>query len=206
MNQRLVWNFEFSGTNLIPLPHLITDKEETIKWEKRFFWSQEQIIQLCNIDNALLNLANYQQKCKEDDYYLLANSHENIKQRHNELIYKPILQQTKTATGYGPKINLDQELRDSANNKKSVALAALAQEARQHGIQIFVKKEVFSYKFPSIPPIKLELARLEIKNQIYFSACMEGKSLFLVEYLSDHLLGRQNSCDYVTFLKKFINS
>lgn len=208
MTQRLVWNFEFSTTKTIPLTNLVTDEHDIIKWERRFFWPESEIIHLTCIDNSLLDLANYHQKHKEDYYYILPDSNLNIKLRRNELLYKPILQQTPSATGFGAKINLDaiQHDADTEEDINSDYLFSIAKEAREKGIEVFVKKEAFIYKFPSTPHIKLELARLEVKGHVYFSACIEGKSLYLVELLSDLLLGTQVSCEYVTFLKSIIKS
>ncbi|KTD52836.1 hypothetical protein [Legionella quateirensis] len=208
MTTRLVWNFEFSTTKTIPLTDLITDEQDEIKWERRFFWSEDEIIHLTCIDNSLLDLANYHQKHKEDSYYLLPDSNLNIKLRRNELLYKPILQHTPSATGFGTKINLDtiHDQTDTAEDVNSDYLGSIALEARQKGIEVLVRKEAFIYKFPTIPHIKLELARLEVKEHVYFSACIEGKSLYLVELLSEHLLGKQVSCEYVSFLKNIIKS
>ncbi len=59
----------------------------------------------------------------------------------------------------------------------------------------------FIYKFQTTPAIKLELARIEVRGTTYFSACVEGRSLYLVETISEYLMGKQVSCDYVRFLK-----
>lgn len=205
MSQRLVWNFEFSTTNTIQLTHLVADERDEIKWERRFFWSEDDIVSLSNIDNSLLDLANYHQKHKEDHYFILPGCNYNIKIRRNELLYKPVRDQTPSTIGFGHKINLNNietlnDIKDSERRK----LGDIALKAHHEGVEVFVKKESFVYKFPTTPSIKLELARLEVMNKVYFSACIEGKSLNLVELLSDHLLGKQVSCEYVTFLKKIL--
>jgi hypothetical protein len=194
MIQRLVWNFEFSHKKEIPLSGLVDNEQDDLKWERRFFWPENQIISLCNIDDSLLDLANYHQKHKEDTYYLLPHSDYNIKTRRDELQFKPVIRRTSSAAGFGIKINLDAD-------DNSPELHEMAHQARKEGITVFVKKEAFIYKFHTHPNIKLELARLEVNNAVYFSACVEGKSLFLVETLSELLLGNQVSCEYVTFLK-----
>lgn len=197
MIQRLVWNFEFSTKKEIPISGLVDNEHDHLKWEKRFFWPEDYIISLCNIDDSLLDLANYQQKHKEDYYYLLPHTNYNIKLRRDELQFKPILKQTPSAIGFGIKINLDERGNSSEFHQ-------MAHQARKEGTSVFVKKEAFIYKFHTTPNIKLELARLEVKDSVYFSACVEGKSLFLVETLSDLLLGKQVSCEYVTFLKNIL--
>lgn len=194
MVNRLVWNFEFS-----PPKHLLTMElvavQEELKWEKRYFWPQDRIICFNCIDNALLDLGNYQQKHKEDCYYLIPGSACNIKRRRDELLYKPLLKQSKHSYGFGAKINLDEPPHD-----------AKRQQIEDKGIPVFVRKEAFVYKFPTVPTIRLELARLEIENKVYFSACIEGKSQYLVETISSLLLKKKKACDYVSFLKKIIKS
>lgn len=202
MNQRLVWNFEFSPNKPPPLTRLAIKNKEDLKWEARFFWPDDQIITLYAVDKASLDLALYEQKHKEDDYYLLPDSNYNIKLRRNELLYKPILKQTPYATGFGAKTNLSTiTCHSNEHDPSTLDLDKVMQQAKELGTVVHVKKESFIYKFQTRPTIKLELARLEVHNKVYFSACVEGRSLYLVEKISEHLLGKQVSCDYVTFLK-----
>jgi hypothetical protein len=202
MNQRLVWNFEFSSNKPPPLTRLEIKNKEDLKWEARFFWPDDQIITLYAVDKASLDLALYEQKHKEDDYYLLPDSNYNIKLRRNELLYKPILKQTPYATGFGAKTNLSTiTCHSNEQNQSTLNLDKVMQQAKELGTVVHVKKESFIYKFQTSPTIKLELARLEVHDKVYFSACVEGRSLYLVEKISEHLLDKQVSCDYVTFLK-----
>jgi hypothetical protein len=206
MDQQLIWNFEF----YYPKPRGLTNAAENcdpVKWEARFFWPENQIINLCAIDESLIDLTNYQHKQKEDHYYLLPDHNYNIKRRRDELLYKPLLNQSAHASGFGAKISLETLNEDTISNKDYLlSLKKIARQIPKKGIEVIVKKESFSYKFSSHPTIKLELARLEVCNKIYFSACIEGKSLYLVETISHLLLGEQVSCDYVTFLKNIIKS
>ena len=156
---------------------------------------------LNTLDNSLLDIAKYQQKSREDYYYLLTDSNYNIKRRRNELLYKPLLKRTDQAIAFGSKINLD-DLKDPTADPQ---LQKIAQHVAQQGVEVYVKKVAFIYKFATTPTVKLELARLEVQNQTYLSACIEGKSLFLVERLAGLLLGKQNSCEYVTFLKNILH-
>lgn len=205
MNQRLVWNFELSVQKTLPLSNLVDNEHDNLKWEQRFFWSDEQIIKLLAIDNTLLDIANYHQKHKEDYYYLSPYDDYNIKRRRNELLYKPLILKKGSSFGFGAKINIDDEQNLIALPPNvRTDLQIIAQNAREHGIVVFVKKEEFVYKFHTTPPIKLSLDRLEVNNQVYFSICIEGKSRTLVEKISEHLLGEQVSCEYVTFLKKIM--
>ena len=204
MAQRLVWNFEFSQKKSLPLFNLVDEASE-LKWEIRFFWPEDSIISLYNIDDSLLDLANYHQKHKEDIYYLVPHCNYNIKRRRDELLYKPILNQSVNAIGFGTKINLE-AVNDYPNQEPDniLHLQNILHQTQTAGKEVRVKKESFIYKFATTPVTKLELDRLEVNNQVFFSACIEGKSLYLVEKINEHLMDKQISCDYVTFLKSII--
>src|SRR4029079_882136 len=100
-------NFEFNlKTNLLPLSSLVDQKDEHLKWEVRYFWTDNEVITLNTIDSSLLDLANYHQKHKEDYYYLLPRKNYNIKRRHNEILYKPLSRYANYAAAYEAKIIL----------------------------------------------------------------------------------------------------
>lgn len=199
MNQRLVWNFEFSSKAPLALAYP-EDKEDQFTWEFRYFWPEHEIIILNLMNHSLPDLANYQKKSKEDYYYLLPGLDYNIKRRRNKLLYKPLLQYKNQAAAYGTKIILN----DPQIIVTNPDLHLLVEHVEKEGIEIYVKKESFIYKFPGKPTVKMELARLEVLNKIYFSLCIEGKSLLLVETIAQHLLEEALSCDYVTFLKNLV--
>ncbi len=200
MNQRLVWNFELTPKTSLPLATLVDKKDEQLKWEIRYFWPDNEVIVLNALDNSLLDLANYKQKHREDYYYLLPGQNYNIKKRRDQLLYKPLLKQANHAAGYGAKIILDR-LQNSAIPPD---LQNMMQHVEKDGVGVSVKKEALIYKFPTTPTVKMELARLEVHQKIYFSLCIEGKSLRLVETVSKHLLDQPVSCEYVTFLKNLL--
>lgn len=196
MNQRLVWNFEFTTNGNASLTDFVDVKDEHLKWEIRYFWPENKTIVLNNIDMALLELGNYKHKIREDYYYLIAAQNYNIKKRRDQLLYKPLLKQTKHAVAYGPKIALG-----GHDNSGLPDLKEIREHVEKEGKEIYVKKEAFIYKLPTIPKAKIELSRLEVHHKIYFSVCIEGKSLTLVKKISKLLLDEPVSCDYVTFLK-----
>ncbi|MBA2652694.1 MAG: hypothetical protein H0U73_10565 [Tatlockia sp.] len=202
MNMRLVWNFEISNKNPLDLNDLKDSRDEK-RWEARYFWPGNTIINLNGLDTQFLALSNYEVKHRHDCYILLADSNYNIKQRRMQVLYKPLLGKTELLRGYGKKINLadyppDLILPGSKNLKSSDLLKQL--EKNQQVIE--VQKEALIYKFTSEPKIKLELARLEIDKKIYLSLCVEGHSQYLVESIARHLLATEVSCDYVSFLKR----
>ncbi len=204
MTQRLVWNFEFTPTTNFVLSDLENQKEDDLKWEARFFWPEAQIIKLYLLEPSLLDLATYQHKQKKDLYYLIPGQNYNIKNRRDELVYKPLVKQGKYSLGFGAKINLNDS--NKALPDKDALKLNLSDTVQllKHSDEVIVKKDSLIYKFPTHPNIKLELARIEINSLIYFSLCIEGKSRELVETLSKQLLGKQPTDNYVGFLKNII--
>ncbi|KTD66656.1 hypothetical protein Lsan_0601 [Legionella santicrucis] len=204
MKQRLIWNFEFAPEKSLPLATFVDIKDDHLKWEIRYFWPENKSIILNTIDPSLLNISHYQQKHKEDDYYLLPGQNYNIKKRRNQLIYKPLFQKKDSAFGFGAKILLSSPNSLHQTELNDPELLEITRLVAKESIEISVKKEALIYTFPTKPKIKMELARLEVLNKIYFSVCIEGRSLHLVETISKHLLGEQVSCEYVTFLKSLL--
>lgn len=204
MSQKLIWNFEFSLANesLAAIEETVKEKN---KWETRFFWSDNECILLQAIDECLYDLSHYQYKQKTDCYYLIPNTSYNIKQRRDRLLYKPLLEQSPLAIAFAKKIDL--ELVDDYPKKypKEVLLNILSQ-AQTMANRITVSKQAYVYKLPTKPSIKLELARLEVHNQIYFSVCVEGRSRQLVEKMSKLMVGKKQSSQYISFLKEIVES
>ena len=195
MNQRLVWNFELSSPKVISsFPQAFTPEE--LKWEIRYFWPENHIIPLYAIDSGLGELTHYKQKYKEDIYFLLPDCNYNIKFRRQELLYKPLLNKTDKARGFGPKVNLA--------NSDILPLQKIHDQVQKQGIQLFVTKSSFIYTFKTTPQVKLELAKLTVNNTVFFSMCIEGKSLQLVEKINEQIVDKQPACDYVHFLKSII--
>lgn len=196
MNHQLIWNFEFHESDQTMLDNLTSYPKETLKWEIRFFWPDDQQIVLNNLNDALLNLTNYQHKQRSDSYYLVPDHNLNIKKRQGNLVYKPLIEQRGNALGFSDKIPLQ--------NSCDTHLSQLLEHILAKGTIIEIHKEAYQFKFPTHPKIKLELARLEVLDKTYFSACVEGHSLNLVKILTEHLLPKHLSCDYVHFLKNII--
>ena len=199
MTNRLVWNFEFTPSTNFLLSNLDKVEEDELKWEARFFWPETEIITLQLLDNDLLELAHYQHKQKSDKYYLLKQGF-NIKNRRDELVYKPLIKKGKYSLGFGHKLNLSEPDNFSPDLHKSDLKKIMT--GINHSTEVSVKKESFSYKFATHPHTKIELARIEINSAIYFTLCIEGKSRYLVEKISKKLLGKRATENYVGFLKE----
>ncbi len=205
MTKRIVWNFELDFENPLVLEQLPKEEKESIRWESRFFWPDDKIITLQSLNNSLLKLSEYTVKPHADVYYLLPDCNANIKMRRDTLFYKPLLKQVDDIYGFGKKIPLEGQLGKMLFDDNSVIdLRQLKSKAEEKGQRLEVTKDSLSYKFPTEPTIKLELARFEIKGAVYFSACIEGRSLPLVQTISRRVLKGQKSCDYVNFLKTIV--
>lgn len=191
--QALIWNFEIDKDNPLLLEHFSAQEKEDIRWERRYFWSDQERIRLHGLDDCFLKLSDYAIKKHSDVYFLLADNDANIKLRRGELLYKPLIKQVDDCYGFGKKIPIS----DSANPE----LKQIFRQAEEGSQRLTVNKETLTYKLKTKPGIKMELARLEIEGKIYFSVCVEGRSLNLVQSISKHLLKGQKSCDYVSFLK-----
>lgn len=204
MTQRLIWNFALTPHSTFVIENNEAQQDDGLKWEARFFWPEQQTIELNAIVPELLDISHYQKKEKRDLYYLLPKQHYNIKKRRNKLQYKPLVSQTPYALGFGKKINLEEVTPDEAH--RLVLIDKALYKGLKKSIEIPVEKESLIYKFKTKPMTKLELSRIEIQQHIYYSACVEGRARFLVETISKSLFGSQQPRDYITFLKQIITS
>lgn len=205
MNKRLVWNFEINqATQLLLPPALPTTSAQTL-WEMRFFWIDKDPITLMGLSDQHLELSRYQSKHRSDHYQLLPHLFYNLKVRRNQLFYKPLLTRTSQAFEYGKKINLDQVSPSTMlPGATKMTVAALLKMIQQQARTILLEKEALIYRFPTSPLTKLELARLQVNQQIYFSVNLESASLKLIEIIAAQLLPQAISCDYMTFLHQVI--
>lgn len=206
MNKRLVWNFEIANSD-IELPQFAPTSKDKFRWETRFFWPEQTIIILNGLDESFLALSTYEMKHRHDIYYLLPQQTYNIKLRRDKLLYKPLIAEQGSLQGFTKKINLNNLATDSLLPGLTVTTTVkdLLKQLQKKGQQVIVNKEALIYKLPTQPSLKLELARLTITNQVFFSVCIEGYSAKVVEAFSKHLLNEQISCDYVRFLNQTLS-
>ena len=209
MAKRLIWNFEILSTQAELTPGGLISALSPLQWEARYFWPENEVVTLHGLDDNYLNLSYYTYKHREDTYFLLDTLAINIKKRHDQLFYKPMLAKLDGhlldgINGFGKKINLHtyptETLLPGLPTMNSVQILDLLQKAKT----INVTKELVIYDFPSSPIIKLELSRLTINTKNYFSLCLQGKSADLIQKLGALLLKNQVSCQYVNFLKRIL--
>ena len=127
-----------------------------------------------------------------------------LKGNDDELVYKPLIQRSKFAFAYGKKIKLQHAAELTTVHGEQLNTSQLIQDIHQQGNSISVNKEALIYKFQTHPSTKLELARLDINQQIYFSVNIESSEQIVVEYLAQQMIGDDEPSDYVTFLKNRI--
>ena len=209
MNTRLVWNFEITPNCQLHLPEAQVIASADTHWESRFFWSANDIIVLSGLDETFLELSRYKIKHRLDSYYLLPDADYNIKKRRDELVYKPILKRSPSAIEYGKKIKLKKdasiiELTSSTltNFTSDNDHQSLVRKIAEQSLEVPVEKDALIYKFESHPSTKLEIARLIINHQVFYTLCVEAPTLFLVEEITRQLTKESPSQDYVLFLKK----
>lgn len=206
MNKRLVWNFEINDECPPDLTDIPAEEPSLWRVEIRYFWEDKQGITLYGLNNDFLNLARYKIKERQDRYYLLPNHTYNIKERRNELLFKPLMQNTGGLQEFAKKINLSQHPSMSIlPGLYPLHAKDLLELVNSQSSQIYVEKTALIYKFATQPVIKLELSRLTIAETCYFSACLEGNSKKLITLINNHLFKDEKACDYVHFLKKTRN-
>lgn len=199
---RLLWNFEINPASA-PLPLTMDSANAAapyLKWEARFFWPETSIITLQGLDQRYLSLSQYRYKHREDTYFLSAPLTFNVKQRGDNLIYKPLLAEADGLCGFDKKINLHATPNDSLlPGIPQITVAELLLLLRK-ATPITVNKEVVLYRFSTTPVVKLELSRLNVGTKTYFSVCLESSSAALIKEISEHLLPKELSCHYMSFL------
>lgn len=202
MNKRLIWNFEILPKAPWCWPDSSQLSKEDYYWESRFFWSDEQIIPLIGLNDSFLEVTRYEIKLREDTYFLLPEQPYNIKARNLQLFYKPLLKKNPYILGFGKKIALDRCTHtEILPGQQPICAQTLVSAVQNYGKKILVKKEALIYTFPIKPKTKLELARLSIGNDHYFSVNIESRSSVLAEFITKQLFEGQQTTDYVSFLR-----
>lgn len=203
MNHRLVWNFNMDDDKPLDLGQLPDEEPASLRWEARYFWRHDEDVTIHGLERNCLDLSAFKLKQRRDAYFLLPDKPYNIKKRRGEILYKPLMEKKNACLAFGKKINLYEcPAHQVLPGTPAVCAADLLEAIQRQGQEVQVEKTAMIYRFETSPPIKLELARLNIANTIFFSVCVEGRSQTLVSLISKHLLNQQISCDYVTFLKQ----
>ncbi|MDX1836377.1 hypothetical protein DIZ81_01895 [Legionella taurinensis] len=206
MKKRLVWNFEIDPTHAEQFPTLVPAAKESLRWEARYFWTENDIAVLNGLSDYYLDLTRYESKHREDTYHLLLPFDFNIKVRRGELLYKPLLDQTPLLLGFGKKIPLHEQPSEAVLPGTDGLSARQLLELIEKGSQLItVEKDALIHQLTHEPTIKLELSRLKLGSRIFFSACLEGRSQALVQALARHLFPDLKPCDYVRFLKQQVD-
>lgn len=199
MNKRFVWNFEIKPGAFNFPDH--DQKESEGHWEARFFWLEENIIVLNNLNEPFLNLSNFELKKRNDDYCLFENFDANLKLRRDVWVYKPLLEERNGARRYGPKIHI-QELNPGQKVPGFEIEANILLSTLEKKETFNIQKEALIYTFPTKPKVKMELARIRCKEKTFFSVSFESRVIEFVRTLQQKVLEGAHASDYVTFLKE----
>lgn len=158
---------------------------------------------LHSLNDDYLDLSRYESKHREDTYHVLAAFNFNIKVRRGELLYKPLLEETALLLGFGKKIPLHEQPPDMVlPGTDGLSARQLLELVEKNSNIITVEKDALVLKLADEPTIKLELSRLKMGSDIFFSACIEGRAQGLVQAIAEHVFPGQMPSDYVHFLKQ----
>jgi hypothetical protein len=188
MTQRLIWNFEITPeASSTHMPRKI-DKSP-YNWEARHFFTQHEIIVMPI--NILLSEGKL--KHHSDQYFIHHIVPQNIKYRKNNWLYKKLIDQQNGLSAFDKK-----EILPNPPNL-------------DEGRKFIIEKEALSIKLHDDPEIILELSYIQISSaqntaaEIYYSACIEGKSSTLVNEFNQIIFKNHPMQNYTDFLKNLPN-
>lgn len=181
-NKRLFWNFEYQHTQNFNLDQINTNTE-TSNWEVRYFWQENEIIELTSLPENCFELSRYIAKHRVDEYIINPNNNDNIKIRKNRLVYKPLLAKHGDLYHFGKKI---------PQNINTTQYP-----------HIVVHKETLHYKCSS--DTRLEFTRFCLGDNIFFSFAITSVHAEIVEQIRKHVNPHGLSCSYIEFLKNKAN-
>jgi hypothetical protein len=180
---RFIWQFDLSGEQWSPSGDWQKDSH---KWEIRYFWPIEQVIQL-NFHESQLNWGNGACKIHHDIYWLDRNNPLNIKQRKDLFVFKEMIIQTNDRIAFEKKETLTgDEL--PKRNYETIAVDKMA-------LQLIIHQK---------PKCLLELSKIRVQEQTFSSLCIESRCGELVDDLNSHLNLPLKAKSYVTFLGELL--
>lgn len=202
MTKRLIWNFEIQSAPSIDFSGLSPEEKGAVRWEARYFWNDQDTITLSGLEERFLDLSHYSYKKHHDRYFLLHEFDGNIKSRHDQLVYKPLVKRVDDYCGFEKKIVIDE---DSPDIVVATHLELTTGELFNYiktNTPVTVDKVAATWSITTLPKTKLELSRLIINKKTYFSLCIEGRSLSHVSTISKVIIKEKAAENYVDFLKK----
>jgi hypothetical protein len=203
MNKRLVWNFEIDLNHPYDFLQLPQVEREQFRWEARYFWPEKSTIILQGLDEAFMDLSLYDIKSRTDIYHLHPQHHYNVKERRNDLFYKPLIAQQNHCFAFGKKLNLSETFSaDEQMPHLPWTQAEFLKHDQAESVKVVIQKVALKYSLPTTPATHLEFGWLRTMRGHFFTLCIEAKALILVEKMKEILLPGQISQDYVSFLRQ----
>ena len=176
---RLIWQFELTDQLWEPQGNW---QKDTHKWEIRYFWPIDQIIQL-NLTESQLNWDKGACKIHHDIYWWSKDNPLNIKQRKHKIVYKALIDHKNARFAYDKKVCLSTD------------------DIAQHDyLAIDVDKMAIQFIIHEKPKCVLELSKVQIQNRMYSSLCLESRCGELLDNLHHHLHLPGKASSYVQLL------
>lgn len=209
VDRHFIWNFFLNGASgglenifLSRMP----PSEDGLKWEARFFFSEEEDVTINALDARFLWCSQYRFTTHKDVYLLHPSHEENIKFRKKSLVYKPRAHEEGGLCAYRKKERytgkeiasfLAQSFPDLSIDPSGLCREALGITYPRVGVY----KEALIHSFPSVKGAKIELSRIACLGKIFTSVCIETKSKVLTQTLRAALLPEASTMHYLEFIK-----
>ena len=183
-------------------------------WEYRVFWPCDaDPISLESLFTSLPSFDNFHSSILDDIYILIDHKPLNLKIRQGKLVYKPVFEQEQGILACGQKIKFSFPLKWSKiyplfprlefSTKFCPDLSCFLTHLHDCGYfaqLISFQKKVYRCKLGST--LQLEISQFDIKNQRWFSLCVESKNYNLIK--QEKLKNNKGFVmGYVEFLEKY---
>lgn len=204
-----VWNFSLNVESLAAIKELDLSAyavDPKLKWERRFFWQEEDEITLVGLPESFLNFDEYRFKKRHDCYILNIPNHRNVKIRNQKIANKPLLIEENNLFGYAKK----EKFAFEAPESQAIVPELTAWDSKipiqsylsEYYTLVPTYKEAFIYTLCPDLKARFELTRIKLGTKHYFSFCVEAKNKALVQRLSDTMAPNQIAKDYLQFIEE----
>lgn len=203
----LVWNFSLHDDSnpVSRIDFQSFEPDSKVKWEQRFFWTQDSTIEISGLSHDFLHLAKYQFKTRQDTYILKEPDKPNIKLRNHKIAYKPFLCVEDQVYGYAKKQKFE------PSDPKLIQLlpklegwdqtSSIETYLPKHYPLVETYKEAFILELDHKLKAKVEFARMTLQAHPFYSFCIEAKSKALVKHIRAQMLNHSTPISYPQFIE-----
>ena len=211
--KHFIWNFSLdsaSDTLHDLLSHEPQVSKEALKWEVRFFFSEDEEIILRHLGSQFLWCSHYRFTTHKDVYILSPEHDRNIKYRKKALAFKPLVRQEDGLCAYRKKERYKAKEIPAfwAQHFPDISFDAMLMEDtsdRESYRSILVYKEALVHRFSGHTGAKIELSRIACLDRTFTSVCIESNSKVLTHALRTAIIPGATSISYVQFLKRIMD-